>query len=332
MVRFAVLGCGRIGRMHAQNLARHPSVELVSVFDVVPDVAKSVAAELGVRATASVEELLADKAVEAVLIASPTDTHVPLLTAAVKAGKAVLCEKPIDLDMARVQACWKEIAPYHPTVMIGFNRRFDPSFKAVRDRMAAGEIGKPELVLISSHDPGPPPIAYVKVSGGLFRDMTIHDFDMARYLVGDIVEVQAFGGNLVDPAIRDAGDIDTAMVTMRAANGAMVHINNSRRCAYGYDQRIEAFGEHGMLQAGNRTATTVEASGGKHTGAKDVVLNFFIQRYQEAYAAEMEHFVACVREKAPPIAGFAEGLEALRLADAALESLRTGQIVRVHKG
>jgi myo-inositol 2-dehydrogenase/D-chiro-inositol 1-dehydrogenase len=332
MVRFAVLGCGRIGRMHAQNLARHPSVELVSVFDVVASVAQEIAGQLGVRAAASVEEVLADASVEAVLIASPTDTHVPLLIAAVKAGKAVLCEKPIDLDMARVQSCWKEIAPFNPTVMIGFNRRFDPSFKAVRDRIAAGEIGKPELVLISSRDPGPPPISYVKVSGGLFRDMTIHDFDMARYLVGDIVEVQATAGNLVDPAIREAGDVDTAMVTMRAASGALVHINNSRRCAYGYDQRIEAFGELGMLQAGNRTATTVEASNASHTGAGDVVLNFFIQRYQEAYAAEVEHFVACVREKKQPIAGFAEGVEALRLAEAALESLRTGQTVRVRAG
>jgi myo-inositol 2-dehydrogenase/D-chiro-inositol 1-dehydrogenase len=329
MVRFAVLGVGRIGRMHAQNLARHPSVELISVFDIAADVATEVAGELGVRAAPSVEAVLADAAVQAVLIATPTDTHVPLLIAAAKAGKAVLCEKPIDLDMARVEACWQQIAPLNPTVMIGFNRRFDPSFKAVHDRIAAGEIGKPELVLISSRDPGPPPLAYVKVSGGLFRDMTIHDFDMARYLVGDIVEVQAFGANLVDAAIREAGDIDTAMVTMRAASGALVHINNSRRASYGYDQRIEAFGERGMLAAGNRTPTTVEVWNANHTGARDVVLNFFIQRYQEAYAAEVEHFVACVREKRQPIAGFAEGLEALRLADAALESLRTGRTVRI---
>jgi myo-inositol 2-dehydrogenase / D-chiro-inositol 1-dehydrogenase len=329
MVRFAVLGCGRIGRMHAQNLARHPSVQLVSVYDIVAETAKQVAGELGVAACGSVEEVLADKSVEAVLIASSTNTHVPLLTAAVKAGKAVLCEKPIDLDFARVEACWKEISPYKPTVMIGFNRRFDPSFRAVRERMQAGEIGKTELVLITSRDPGPPPVAYIKVSGGLFRDMTIHDFDMARYLVGDIVEVQAFGANVVDAAIRDAGDIDTAMITLRAASGALVHINNSRRCAYGYDQRVEAFGEKGMLQAGNRRATTVEAWNGSATAAHDVALNFFIERYQEAYAAEVEHFVTCMRTKQAPLAGFAEGMEALRLADAALESLRTGAIVKV---
>lgn len=329
MVRFSVLGCGRIGRMHAQNLARHPSVELVSVFDVLPGTADEVARALGVRAAASAEEVLADRSVAAVLIATPTDTHVPLLTAAVRAGKAVLCEKPIDLELARAEACWKEIAPLKPTVMIGFNRRFDPSFRALRERVAAGEIGGPELLVISSRDPEPPPLSYVKVSGGLFRDMTIHDFDMARYIVGDIVEVTAVGGALVDPAIGEAGDIDTAMVTMRAAGGALVHINNSRRCAYGYDQRIEVFGARGMLAAANRTATTVEAWNDRHTGARDVALNFFIERYAEAYAAEVEHFVACLDGRQLPLAGFAEGVEALRLAEAALESLHCGKTVRV---
>jgi myo-inositol 2-dehydrogenase/D-chiro-inositol 1-dehydrogenase len=332
MIRFAVLGCGRIGRMHAQNLARHPLVELVAVYDVLPNVAQEIARNLGVRAAASVEDVLADASVQAVLIATPTDTHVPLLIAAAKAGKAVLCEKPIDLDMGRVLSCWKEIAPLKPTVMIGFNRRFDPSFKAVHDRIVAGEIGALEQVFISSRDPAAPPVSYVRSSGGLFRDMTIHDFDMARYLAGDIVEVHAFGANLIDPAIGQAGDIDAAMVTLRAAAGTLVHINNSRRCAYGYDQRIEAFGAKGMLQAANRTATTVEAWNDTHTGARDVVLNFFMQRYTEAYAAEIEHFVSCVQEKKEPSASFAAGVEALRLADAALESLRTGQTVRVSKG
>jgi myo-inositol 2-dehydrogenase/D-chiro-inositol 1-dehydrogenase len=242
-----------------------------------------------------------------------------------------LCEKPIDLDIGRVEACWREIGGLSPVVMLGFNRRFDPSFRALRDRLQAGEIGKVEQVVITSRDPGPPPVAYVKVSGGLFRDMTIHDFDMARYLVGDIAEVQAMGANLVDPAIRDAGDIDAAMVVMRAASGAMVHINNSRRCAYGYDQRIEAFGEKGMLQAGNRRPTTVEAWGAERTGAKDPVLNFFIERYTEAYLAEIDHFVDCVEKGATPLAGFAEGREALRLADAALESLKSGRTVRLDR-
>ena len=329
MVAFAVLGCGRIGRMHARNLARHPRAELLAVYDIASQSAADTARELGVRAAASVDEILGDKSIEAVLIATSTDTHVPLITACAKAGKAVLCEKPIDLDISRATACWTEIKHLDPVVMIGFNRRFDPSFRAVRERVAAGEIGTLEQVVITSRDPGPPPIAYVKVSGGLFRDMTIHDFDMARYLAGDIVEVQAFGANLVDPDIKAAGDFDAAMVILRAASGALVHINNSRRASYGYDQRVEAFGSKGMLQAGNQRATTVEAWDADGTERREPVLNFFIERYQAAYAAEIEHFVECVASRSTPLSSFDDGLQALRLADAALESATTGKSVRV---
>lgn len=331
MVGFAVLGCGRIGRMHARNLAAHPRAELVAVYDVARAAAEETGAALGAKVAGSVDEVLADGDVRAVLIASSTDTHVDLLTRSVKAGKAVLCEKPIDLDVGRVEACWREIGGLDPVVMVGFNRRFDPSFRALRDRVQAGEIGRLEQVVVTSRDPGPPPVSYIKGSGGLFRDMTIHDFDMARYLAGDIVEVQAMGANLVDPAIREAGDIDAAMVVMRAASGAMVHVNNSRRCAYGYDQRVEAFGEAGMLQAGNRRPTTVEAWGAERTAAREPVLNFFIERYTEAYVAEIDHFVDCVEKGTRPLAGFADGREALRLADAAIESAKTGRVVRLDR-
>jgi myo-inositol 2-dehydrogenase/D-chiro-inositol 1-dehydrogenase len=330
MVSFAILGCGRIGRMHARNIKAHPRAELVGVYDVFAKAADEVASELGTKVLGSVDEALNDPRIDAVFIASSTDTHVDLITSSAKAGKAVLCEKPIDLDIARVEACWNEIGKLDPLVMIGFNRRFDPSFKALRDRIVGGELGQLEQVVITSRDPAPPPAQYIKSSGGLFRDMTIHDFDMARYLAGDIVEIQAMGGNLIDPGIGQAGDIDAAMIVMRAASGALVHINNSRRCAYGYDQRIEAFGEKGMLQAGNRRATTVEAWGAEGTQARDPVLNFFIERYFEAYMAEINHFVDCVEKREKPLAGFTEGREALRLADAALESLRTGQIVRLN--
>jgi len=330
MVSFAILGCGRIGRMHARNIKAHPRAELLGVYDVVAKAAEEVAAELGAKVLGSVDEALHDPKIDAVFIASSTDTHVDLITRAAKAGKAVLCEKPIDLDIARVEACWNEIGKLDPLVMIGFNRRFDPSFKALRDRIQGGELGRLEQVVITSRDPAPPPVQYVKGSGGLFRDMTIHDFDMARYLAGDIVEVQAMGGNLIDPGIKEVGDIDAAMVTLRAASGALVHINNSRRCSYGYDQRIEAFGEKGMLQAQNRRPTTVEAWGANVTEARDPVLNFFIERYFEAYMAEINHFVDCVEKRETPLASFTEGREALRLADAALESLRTGQIVRLN--
>jgi myo-inositol 2-dehydrogenase/D-chiro-inositol 1-dehydrogenase len=332
MIGVAVLGCGRIGTVHARIIKAHPRAELVACYDVVSDSAEATAQVVGTEAASSIEEILADARVQAVLIASPTDTHVGLIARAAKAGKAVLCEKPVDLDIGRVDACWREIAPFDPLVMIGFNRRFDPSFKAVRDRIQAGEIGRVEQVVITSRDPAPPPARYAATSGGLFRDMTIHDFDMARYLAGDIVEVQAMGATLIDPAIGEQGDIDSAMVVLRAASGALVHINNSRRCAYGYDQRIEAFGEAGMLQAHNRHPTTVESWGAGRTHAQDPVLNFFVERYQDAYAAEIGHFVDCVEQRRAPLPGFADGREALRLADAALESLATGRTVRVAPG
>ena len=327
MIRFAVLCCGRIGRMHARNLARHPRAQLVSVFDIVAKSAADTAAELGVTAAATVEEVLADSRVQAVLIATSTDTHVPLITAAAKAGKAVLCEKPIDLDLKRAEACGAEIAPLKATVMIGFNRRFDPSFRSIHQRLHAGEIGTLEQLIITSRDPAPPPVAYIKVSGGIFRDMTIHDFDLARYLAGDIESVYATGGNLVDPEIKEAGDIDVAMVVLRAKSGALIHINNSRRCAYGYDQRVEAFGAAGMLQAQNRFATSVQFWGKHGTGLRDTAQPFFIERYAEAYAAEVDHFVDSVLTGKPPIASFTDGVAALKLAEAAGESLKTGRAV-----
>ena len=329
MVRFAVLGCGRIGRMHARNLARHPRAQLAYVYDIVEEAAAATAEATGARRARQIDEILGAKDVEAVLIASPTDTHLDLLVGAVEAGKVVLCEKPIDLDLAKVDASWARIADRKPTILIGFNRRFDPSFKALRDRLQAGEIGRLEQVVITSRDPGPPPIAYIETSGGLFRDMTIHDFDMARYLMGDIASVHATGASLVDPAIGQAGDVDSAMITLVARSGALCQISNSRRSVYGYDQRIEAFGESGMLQAGNQRPTTVSFWGAAATEARDPVLNFFIERYTPAYMAEIDHFVDCVEKGATPLAGYPDGRAALRLADAALESMRSGRTVRL---
>ena len=329
MLGVAVLGCGRIGRVHAKNLARHPRVRLVSVYDVASALAQQTAQEFGAKAAESAEQVLADGDVDAILIASPTATHVPLLTAAVKVGKAVLCEKPIDLDLARAESCWQEIASCRPVVMIGFNRRFDPSFRALRDRLHAGEIGSAEMVVITSRDPAPPPPDYIPGSGGLFRDMTIHDLDMARHLVGDIAEVQALGANLIDPAIGALGDIDTCAITLRAASGALVQINNSRRCVYGYDQRMEVFGAKGMLQAGNRLATSVEHWGSVGIAQRDALPDFFIERYREAYEIEIDHFVTGVQQQAAVSPDFADGMAALRLANAAEQSLREQRAVRI---
>jgi myo-inositol 2-dehydrogenase/D-chiro-inositol 1-dehydrogenase len=327
MVGMAILGCGRIGRIHAGNLARHPRAKLVAVFDVASDAAQQTADELGVKRAGSLDEVWADPQVAAVVVATPTDTHVPLITAAVKAGKAVFCEKPIDVDLERARACWRDICARQPRLMMGFNRRFDPSFRALRERLQRGDIGRAELIVITSRDPAPPSLAYLRSSGGLLRDMTIHDFDMARYLAGDITQVQAFGANLVDPKIAKLGDIDTCALSLRAKSGALLQINNSRRCVYGYDQRIEAFGAGGMLQAGNQRATTVEYWGAERTGARDPVLNFFLERYAEAYRAELDAFTQSVMEGGPMKPDFSDGLEALRLAVAAEDSLRTHQIV-----
>jgi myo-inositol 2-dehydrogenase/D-chiro-inositol 1-dehydrogenase len=329
MVKFAVLGCGRIGRMHATNLARHPRAQLAWVFDVAGSAAAAVAEATGAKQARAVDEALSAKDVDAVLIASSTNTHLDLLECAVEAGKAVLCEKPIDLDLAKVDACWRRIEARGATIMTGFNRRFDPSFRALRDRLQQGEIGKLEQVVITSRDPSPPPVAYIEVSGGMFRDMTIHDFDMARYLMGEIVSVFAIGANLVEPAIKAAGDIDAAMIILEGAEGALCHINNSRRCTYGYDQRIEAFGELGMLQAANQRPTSIQAWGARATEAKDQVLDFFIERYTPAYLAEIDHFVDCCERGVTPLAGYRDGREALRLADAALESMTSGRVVRI---
>ncbi len=331
MIGMAVIGCGRIGRMHARNLARHARVKLLSVFDPAEQSSRETATELGVKAATAVDEIWSDPKVEAVLIASPTDTHVPLIGAAVAAGKAVLCEKPIDLDLARARAGWAAISGQNPPVMLGFNRRFDPSFRALRERLHAGEIGRLELAVITSRDPAPPSAAYIKASGGLFRDMTIHDFDMARYLAGDIEEVFAFGSSLVDPEIGKLGDIDTCTVTLKARSGAQIQINNSRRCSYGYDQRVEVFGSKGMLQAGNERATAVESWSAERTAARDPLLNFFIERYRQAYDAEVDAFVAAIEAHSTMSPDFADGIAALELADAAMRSLKSAAAVKLQR-
>lgn len=325
MVGIAVLGCGRIGRMHARNVACHSRARLVTIFDVNTAVSASVAADLGVEPAASVDEVLSNPEVQAVLIATSTDTHVELITAAVNAGKPVLCEKPIDLDLGRARACWQEIAPRNPRVMIGFNRRFDRSFCALKRRIDEGEIGKPEMLYIINRDPEPPAAEFLRHSGGLFHDFTIHDLDMARYLVGEIVEVQAFGANLVDPAIGGIGDIDTCAVTLRAASGALVQIANGRRCVYGYDQRVEVFGQRGMLRAENLRATAVESWTDRHTVAQDVLLKFFFDRYKEAYVSELDAFVSVVESGGRASPDFADGIAALVLAQAVGRSMANGR-------
>lgn len=330
MLRFALFGCGRIGRMHAGYVAAHPRAELAWAFDVHRPAAEAVAAESRAKVAATVEEALADPTVGAVLIASSTDTHVDLITRSAEAGKAILCEKPIDLDIAKVDACWQRIGHLNVPIQIGFNRRFDPSFASLARRLRAGEIGEPRQVLITSRDPDIPSDDYMKVAGGLLRDMTIHDFDLARFLLPEEpVAVFAVASALIDERVRRLGEHDTAAVVLTTATGKQAVITNYRRAVYGYDQRIEVVGERGMLKAENRHPTTVEIWTAEHTRARDPVLHFFIERYREAYAAELDAFVRAVLDREPVPVTFADGRAALRLADAAYESLATGRIVRL---
>ena len=329
MIRFALLGCGRIGRVHADSIDVHPGAELAWVYDPIESAADEVAKRYGAATASSVNAAIDDATVDAVVIASATPTHVDLLTRAAQAGKAVLCEKPIDLDLARVDRCWTDIAALNPTVMLGFNRRFDPSFRQVRDQVAAGDIGRLEQLTIVSRDPAPASREYLAASGGLFRDMTIHDFDLARFFLGEIAEVYATGANVVADYIAELGDIDSAVVVMRGSDGELCHITNSRRSVFGYDQRLEAFGSNGMLSVGNQHRTSVRLSNAAQTEAAPEYLNFFLDRYTPAYRAELDHLIMAMEQGSQPSPGFADGREALALADAALESLQVGRTVRL---
>jgi myo-inositol 2-dehydrogenase/D-chiro-inositol 1-dehydrogenase len=328
-IKFALLGCGRIGIMHARNLAEADGATLETVFDPNKSAAEAVARAIGCRVAISAEDAI-DKA-DAVLIATSTATHADLIELAAKAGKAILCEKPIDLSLDRVRACRKAIEGCNVPIQIGFNRRFDPGHRAAREACAAGRIGKLEQVVITSRDPGMPPRGYVAVSGGIFRDMTIHDFDVARFMLNDEpTEVFATGSALVDPSIGpDFGDFDSIMVIMRTADGKLCHINNSRRATFGYDQRIELFGSEGMVISDNKKAHELKFYGSTTTDAAEPYLDFFIERYAEAYQAEIAAFLAAIRDGRPIQATFDDGYRALMLAEAAIESARSGKKVEV---
>jgi myo-inositol 2-dehydrogenase/D-chiro-inositol 1-dehydrogenase len=328
MLRFAQFGAGRIGAIHAANLAAMNETQLLHVVDVNAEAARTLATRHGAQVS-SIDAALADPNVDAVIIASSTDTHADLAIASARAGKAIFCEKPIDLSLKRVDACLAAVKKARVPMFVGFNRRFDPSFAALQTRITRGDIGNVEQVIISSRDPGLPPIAYLKVSGGQFRDMTIHDFDMARWLLGEEpVELFAYGTCLVDPAVAKVGDTDSAMVVMKTASGKLCHINNSRRASYGYDQRLEVHGSKGRLLAGNRTATTVELADGGSV-ATDKPLYFFLERYAEAYRAELTAFVDAVVNKKPLPVTAQDGRQAIVLAEAAVKSLKTGRPVKL---
>lgn len=331
MLNIAVLGCGRIGQMHARNISRHPRAKLASVFDIDAAAAQRIGGELNVPVAKSIDEILASTAVDAILIATSTSTHADILERAVAAGKPVLCEKPIDLSLARVNQCAAVLRGTKVPIMLGFVRRFDPGHRAARNAVRSGEIGDLRQVVITSRDPGMPPVAYTEVSGGIFRDMTIHDFDMARFVLGEEpVEVLAQGSRLVEPALMDRlNDFDTVTVVLRTASGKQCVINNCRQAVYGYDQRVEALGSLGLALSENRKPHETVVHKEQFTGQSAPYLNFFIERYAEAFSAEIDEFVSAIEEGRSPEVGFEDGRLALLLAEAAIKSAAEGRVVRL---
>lgn len=330
MVNIGIIGAGRIGKVHAQTLVTSvPDATVLSVVDHYPEAAQALADTLNIPyASGEYTDILNQADLEAVVIASSTDTHAPFITEAAQAGKHIFCEKPIDFDLGRIDGALQAVERAGVKLQIGFNRRFDPSYARVRQAIVSGEIGVPHLLHIISRDPAPPPIEYIKVSGGLFFDMTIHDFDMARFLYGEVDEVYAVGGVMVDPAIGEAGDIDTAMITLKFVNGAVGVIDNSRQAVYGYDQRVEAFGSAGAASTANLYPDAVTIRTSEHV-ARGLPLNFFMERYTPSYIAEMQAFVDCVVNDTPPLVTGIDGRMPVVIGMAAMKSMAENRPVKL---
>ncbi len=332
-VNIGVIGVGRIGRIHATNLKNNiPGANLLAVSDVYEKGVKEVAENLEVPiAVTDYQRLLENKDIDAVVICSSTDTHARIISEAAEASKHIFCEKPIALEIEKIDRALAAVDKAGVTLQVGFNRRFDPSFRKAREKVASGAIGEPHLVRITSRDPEPPSIDYVKVSGGLFLDMMIHDFDMARYIIGDeIEELMATGTCLIDPAIAEAGDVDTAVVTLKYRGGALGTIDNSRKAVYGYDQRIEVFGSEGCVIVGNHKPTEVTMLGADNVNS-DKPLFFFLERYQEAYREEMKEFVAVVKGDKEPLVSGIDGKISVQLGYAAQESIKKGCYIKIQR-
>ncbi len=328
MLKMGLLGCGRIGQVHARSIGQIDNAQVTAVADAFAEPAQILAEKTGAQVLPA-NDLIECADVDAVVIGTPTDTHYELIHHAAQAGKAIFCEKPVDMSADRIRDCIKVVEAAGVPFLTAFNRRFDPSFANIQSRIANGEIGNVEIVTILSRDPSPPPISYIESSGGLFRDMMIHDLDMARFLLGEEpISIYAVGSSLVDPEIGKAGDIDTAAVTLTTASGKICQISNSRRASYGYDQRIEVHGEKGLLRAENVLENAVEVattSGFRKAPAQ----HFFLERYEAAYRAEMAHFIAAVDGSGTLSPGIIDGLRAQVLADAADRSFKQGEVIHL---
>ncbi len=328
-IGIGVIGTGRIGKLHIEHLSQNiPDAELIAICSLDTETAETLAEQFNIpQITSDYFTLLSNSQIDAVIVASSTDSHVEICQAAAEADKHIFCEKPIALDLEQIDETLAYVEDASVKFQVGFNRRFDKSFMRVREAVASGDIGEPHILRITSRDPAPPPIEYVEVSGGIFLDMTIHDFDMARYLIGDeVVEIFAVGGVRVDPRIGEAGDIDTAIITLRFQNGVLATIDNSREAVYGYDQRVEVFGSKGMVTVGNPLTDTVTFSGseGSHAASPPY---FFVERYKEAYLSELRAFIRCIIEDTqPPVTGV-DGRAPIVMGYAALKSLRENRPV-----
>lgn len=320
-LNIGVIGAGRIGRLHTENLLNHPQVKVKAIADLQIDHARAWANGLGIPLlTQDAEQIISDPGIDAVFICTSTNTHIDMIERSAKAGKHIFCEKPISFDVRGTRLALQAASDSGVKFQLGFNRRFDPNFRRVREIVASGQIGDPHLIKITSRDPSPPPHDYIKVSGGLFMDMAIHDFDMARFLSGsEVDEVYVQGAVLVDPTIGELGDVDTAVIMLRFRNGAIGVIDNSRQAAYGYDQRVEVFGSLGQVNVQNDFPNSAEIStaGGVY---RDKPKHFFLERYEAAYRLEIESFIkAIVNNENVPVSG-EDGYQAELLADAAKKS------------
>ena len=332
MINFALIGAGRIGKMHAEIINANSDATLKFVYDVNSQLANEVANMSNAEVANTPEDAINSSEIDAVLIASATPTHIQFIKMSANAGKAVFCEKPIDLDISKVNQCKNELKDIKTPIQIGFNRRFDLSHSKVHEARAKKEIGELEMIVITSRDPAAPGLDYLNAAGGFFRDTTIHDFDLSRFILGNdpIVEVSAFGENLFDQNVRIAKDFDTAMFILKSKSGVLIHINNSRRAVYGYDQRVEVFGSQGMVISNNQTTNSVERFTNTSTSSKDLIHFFFIERYQQAYRDQFNSFIECIKMNSTPKVTFEDGRKALIIANAAYESFENKKIVEIN--
>lgn len=332
MINFALIGAGRIGKMHAEIINANSYANLKFVYDVNSQLANEVANMSNAEVANTPEDAINSSEIDAVLIASATPTHIQFIKMSANAGKAVFCEKPIDLDISKVNQCKNELKDIKTPIQIGFNRRFDLSHSKVQESRAKKEIGELEMIVITSRDPAAPGLDYLNAAGGFFRDTTIHDFDLSRFILGNdpIIEVSAFGENLFDQNVRIAKDFDTAMFILKSKSGVLIHINNSRRAVYGYDQRVEVFGSQGMVISNNQTTNSVERFTNTSTSSKDLIHFFFIERYQQAYRDQFKSFIECMKMNITPKVTFEDGRKALIIANAAYESFENKQTVEIN--